>query len=271
LRRRCGQNSIGNRPQGACVEEHRIAFSLTQEHGMSLLSYLPSRQSVGTLCTGIVCALALTGLKGKTRFTEIDVERINVIDSAGGIRMVISNRERSPRIMHRGTPIGRAGGGRPGMIFYNDEGTESGGLLFAGATVNGRTSSSGSLTLDQYERDQTVALQTVESDGTRRAGLSVIDYAGPTTAELVRRGDSIARLPAGAQRNAARRELRALGAGRMRVYVGRSRDDGASLVSLSAGDGSERLRLSVDTAGVAVIEFLNDSGRVVKRIGAANP
>ena len=226
---------------------------------------------MGTLCTGIVLTMLLTGLQRNARFTVIDVERVNIVDSAGGLRMVIANNERSPRIMHRGAPIGRPDGGRPGIIFYNDEGTESGGLIFSGRTVNGRTTSVGSLTFDQYERDQALALQAVEDDGTRRAGLTILDYPGPTSAELVRLADSIATLPAGAGRTAARRRLQELGSGRLRVYVGRSRDDGASLVSLSSADGRERLRLVVDSMGTAAIEFLGDSGQVVKRIGTNEP
>src|SRR6476620_448385 len=66
------------------------------------------------------------------KFTEIDVERINVMEPDGKYRLVISNRPRSIGPIYKGKPFGYAGGTRPGLIFFNDEGTENGGLTFVG-------------------------------------------------------------------------------------------------------------------------------------------
>src|SRR6476660_10262171 len=68
------------------------------------------------------------------KFGEIDVERINVVEPDGKLRLVISNRPRSIGPIYKGKPFGYAGGGRPGIIFFNDEGTENGGLTFTGST-----------------------------------------------------------------------------------------------------------------------------------------
>jgi hypothetical protein len=56
------------------------------------------------------------------RFTEIDVERSIVVEPDGSYRMVISNRPRSIGPIYKGKPFGYPGGGRPGIIFFNDEG-----------------------------------------------------------------------------------------------------------------------------------------------------
>jgi hypothetical protein len=56
-----------------------------------------------------------------TRFETIDVERINVVEKDGRVRMVISNLARSPAPIERGREFGYAPGNRAGMIFYNDE------------------------------------------------------------------------------------------------------------------------------------------------------
>lgn len=82
---------------------------------------------------------AQAGAAQKTKFTEIDVERINIVEPDGKLRMVISNRPRSIGPIYKGTPFGYPGGTRPGIIFFNDEGTENGGLTFTGAA--GRTGS----------------------------------------------------------------------------------------------------------------------------------
>src|SRR3954468_6852216 len=68
----------------------------------------------------------------KTKFDEIDVERINVVEKDGKLRMIISNRSRSSGPIAYGKPFGYAGGNRPGIIFFNDEGTENGGRAFSG-------------------------------------------------------------------------------------------------------------------------------------------
>ena len=55
--------------------------------------------------------------------------------------------------------------------------------------------------------------------------------------------------------------------GRLHAFVGRQFDGGATVV-LSDGEGRPRLRRIVDSLGAAGIEFLGDSGEVIKRIGA---
>ncbi len=101
----------------------------------------------------------------KTKFEEIDVERINVVEKDGKLRLVISNRDRSPGPIAYGKPFGYAGGSRPGMIFFNDEGSENGGLTFDGKRQpNGKYSSTVHMSFDQYNEDQVIVLQYRRSD-----------------------------------------------------------------------------------------------------------
>ena len=202
----------------------------------------------------------------KTRFSEIDVERINIIEKDGSLRMVISNQERSPGPIERGVPFGYAGGNRPGMIFYNEEGTENGGLIFGGhRDSTGHYESSGSLTFDQYDQDQTVALQYIDEDGRRRSGLAINDYAtGLSSLALDVRYKRAARLPDSVARADSMKILRNWFP-KQRLYAGRTRD-GASQLILSDAAGKVRLRLKVDSAGAARIQFLDDSGHVTRAI-----
>jgi hypothetical protein len=201
-----------------------------------------------------------------TRFDEIDVERINVVERDGKVRLVISNRARSPAPLERGKPFGYPGGNRPGLIFYNDEQTEDGGLVFSGARDStGHYEASGTFTFDHYEQDQTIALQYVDGNGRRRAGLSIIDRpTGATGAQFDARMKSAQKIPDSAARADSIRRI-ASEWGRGRLYAGRT-VDGASQVILFDGTGRPRLRLRVDSAGAPRIEFLNDSGRVVRAI-----
>ncbi len=202
----------------------------------------------------------------RQRFDEITVERINVVEPDGRIRMVIANTPRTPGPIERGVPFGYGAGRREGLIFYNDEETEAGGLIFSGKTDSNHTTAVGSLTFDQYDRDQTVALQYVEDGGRRRAGLAINDYPGETTSMAWDRQYNMIQAMTDSVRKAqALAEWRAL-RGRLRVWAGRQ-FDGSSAVYLADGAGRPRLRLVVDSAGTAAIEFLDDSGTVVRRFG----
>ena len=82
----------------------------------------------GFVATILLTVFSVSGFTQtqKPRFAEIDVERINVIEPDGSYRMVISNKARSIGPMAYGKPFGYSGGTRPGIIFFNDEGTENG-------------------------------------------------------------------------------------------------------------------------------------------------
>src|SRR5262245_35082699 len=99
--------------------------------------------------------------------------------------MVIANHDALPRD-GRGSRQGtnqRPGGG---ILFYNDEGTENGGLIFAGRRDSaGRVIDSGvSLSFDKYGAGgQMVQLAGIADNDNRFAGLRVKDttLGGPNT------------------------------------------------------------------------------------------
>lgn len=212
----------------------------------------------------LLCAVVLFLVWGRTgikRFEEIDVERINIVEKDGSTRMVISNKDRSPGPIQRGQPFGYPGGTRAGVIFYNDEGTENGGLIFSGKREEGKVTAVGSLTFDQYEQDQTIALQYVEDSGKRRAGLMITDYPATISAmELYEKWKAIEEMPQGPTKTEAQDELRKFSP-KFRMYIGRGRS-GSSLLELADAQGRTRLRLEVDPAGAAKIQFLDENGQV---------
>src|SRR5688572_24965713 len=136
---------------------------------------LKASAAISTLAITLLTGLGLAQAPpARQRFQEIDVERINVIERDGRVRLVLSNAERQADAVIDGRTIA-PGRRRPaGMIFFNEEGDEVGGLVFAGGRQNGIPQASGSLTFDQFKQDQTVALQYAENGGRRRAGLAII-------------------------------------------------------------------------------------------------
>ena len=224
-----------------------------------------------TLLLGTVSLAAFRQASQKQKFTEIDVERINVVEKDGKLRMVISNRDRSIGPIYKGKPFGYAGGTRPGIIFFNDEGTENGGLTFSGRReADGTFRSSSGFSFDQYNQDQVVYLQYNDNNGRRNMGLTIADRADADIYDLVAERDSIVKaIPEGAARNAA---LQAWAGPRNgaalfapRVYVGRDISK-AAVVNLSDRNWKPRLRLMVDSLGAASLEFLDADGKVTSRL-----
>jgi len=222
---------------------------------------------VSTVLLGIIGLGAFTKTAKKV-FDEIDVQKLNIVERNGQVRLVIANRERTPGPIEKNVPFGYGAGTRTGLIFYNEEGTEAGGLIFSGSkNADGKASAVGSLTFDQYNQDQTVALQYVENpDGRRRSGLAINDLPTDiTTAELAAKRAEIMRVADTAARRTALNELRRQHPFTGRAYFGKNYN-GASVVDLSDARGRTRLRLVVDSAGPARIEFLDDSGRVTLKL-----
>lgn len=211
----------------------------------------------------------------QTRFTEIDVERINVVEPDGSLRMVISNRPRSIGPIYKGQPFGYPGGSRPGIIFFNDEGSENGGLGFSGRRLpDGSYRANAQLAFDQYDQDQVLYLAYTDNDGRRRMGLHVVDRADISIYDWVLKRDSINALPDGPAKTAALAQLRepvdGVPLSAPRVFVGRDLAKSAT-VDLADPMGRTRLRLAVDSLGDASIEFLDERGTVVRRVTGRAP
>jgi hypothetical protein len=231
---------------------------------------------ITTIILAALSTSAFTRSAQRTRFSEIDVERINVVESDGKVRMVIANRSRSPAPLSHGKPfLAASAGTRPGIIFYNDEQSENGGLTFSGERgPDGKYSATGHLSFDQYDQNQVVYLQYLDDNGKRHEGLTIADRADGSFAEYIAMRDSLRRLPAGSARTDALKLLDEPrpgelppGSGVQRVFIGRDTSKTAR-VTLSDRFGHPRLVLSVDSLGTARIDFLDDAGRLVSSMPA---
>ncbi|HEY2066575.1 MAG TPA: hypothetical protein VGG84_11495 [Gemmatimonadaceae bacterium] len=220
-----------------------------------------------TPIVGVFGIVAFSRTNQKPHFQEIDVERINIIEPNGMLRMTISDAARSPGWVFKGKPYpGRPKGA--GMIFFNDEGEEDGGIGFGGRTVDGKVHAEGGLAFDQYGQDETVTLQYSENDGRRTSGLTITDRSDMPISEFLERRDAIRKMPAGAARDSAMQAFqynngRPLAA--RRVFAGRDPGKNA-VVSLADPMGHPRLRLVVDSTGAPSILFLDASGNVTRTV-----
>ena len=134
--------------------------------------------------TAFVSLTAFTQQYNTQRIDELTVQRLNVVDANGTLRYVLSNKDKMhPGIMD-GVTINRP---RPvaGMLFFNDEGDEVGGLTYTGTDDNGRRANAG-IMFDQLKQDQTIGISYGEDKGQRRAGLEVWDRSEQPLSDLIR-------------------------------------------------------------------------------------
>ena len=111
--------------------------------------------------TAVLSVVLLTGAKSdkKVSFDEIDVKRLNVVEPDGTVRLILSDKAHFPGLIVKGKeyPHDRQ---TAGMLFFDDEGTEDGGLIFGSKKDDkGKVETWGHLSFDQYQGDQVWVLK----------------------------------------------------------------------------------------------------------------
>jgi hypothetical protein len=163
-------------------------------------------------------------------FDEIRVHRMDIVEPDGTLRMVLSNSKRLPGVIVKGKEQPPNDRPQAGMLFYNDEGSETGGLIFGGRkNSDGQVvDCCGSLSFDRYGANQIIQLAGVDDVTDQFTGVSVRDS-------------------------------------KQRIWVGR-KADGAAAISLMDGSGRPRIVMSAPASGNPTLEFLDESGKVVQKL-----
>jgi hypothetical protein len=209
--------------------------------------------------TLVLCVVLLTGATStkKSSFDEIDVKRINVVEPDGRLRLVISDKTRFPGLIVKGKeyPHDRQ---TAGMLFFDDEGTEGGGLIFGGfKDKNGKVQTWGHLSFDQYQGDQVLVLDAGEEEGQRHSGVQIIDQPDVPMSQVTQ----ALQLPPD-QRQARLREIYSgKNKSEQRAYLGR-RPDRSSALELKDPEGRDRIVMTVASDGTPSLRFLDEQGKI---------
>lgn len=220
-----------------------------------------------TVLTLITSGLIVTAMSDEPAIPKVlDVERINVRSADGTLAVVISNEERFPGNIINDIEYNKPRAAQ-GLLFYNSEGDEAGGLIFHTERGEDGVVASGSLTFDRFEGDQVVQVRYVEGPDYYETGLKVTDQVLSGLVGFSERMHAIEQLPE-EERPAAFREMRKWiseeGLWEVpRVFVGTQSED--AVIALRDGDGRVRARLRAEGAGTSYLEFLDEEGSVVAR------
>lgn len=229
------------------------------------LRFLRAYALTSSLILVVLCTAAFRQSTANQTFAEITVGRMNVVDADGKLRLVISNKDRQHPGMMDGKMIDRP---RPvaGLLFFNEEGDEVGGLTFTGREVDGERRANAGIMFDQFKQDQTIGITYSEGGGRRSAGLLVWDRPETKLSELVEKLNAARKIEDPAEQKKAIAAISAAAPpAPRRLFVGKTPDK-AAMISLSDGAGKPRLNLTVDAAGNPRIEFLDEQGKVVARL-----
>jgi hypothetical protein len=217
----------------------------------------------------VLLLTAATGNDGRTRFSEIDVERINIIGPNGKPDMVIANRERLPAPITNGKQTTSGRGKVPGMIFYNALGDENGGFIFDGKLDDkGKPEAGMHLSMDRFAGDQQLSLGHYESGGTLESGLKVYDRG--LAAEYSPLREAYDKAAPGPEKDALLKKWKEAGGQQTsRMFVGKTRGKSSAVV-LAAADGKPRIMMLVTPEGKASLDFYDETGKVVQHFPQAD-
>lgn len=210
---------------------------------------------------------------GNQKFGEIDVERINVVEKDGTVKMVITNVDKFPngKDIINGRPTNEDRKKRSGMLFFNEDGIECGGFIYDGKKSKNGHSSGLSLTYDQYDGDQVMQLLTQDTseNGNRFVSSGLTFNDRPSKESQTKTGDLMKELnalgkkdPKAAEEKYKMYEAQGLLGGAPRVMLGKSRSENNGLF-LFDNKGLIKAMFYVDKENNAKLDFYDKHGKTV--------
>lgn len=229
--------------------------------------------AVATVVGMIFIATSAFKNSGNQKFSEIDVERINIVEKDGTVKMIITNVEKFPngKIEINGKPTNEDRKKRSGMLFFNEDGIECGGFIYDGQKNANGHSSGLSLTYDQYDGDQVMQLLTQDfKEGDKRfvsSGLMFNDRPSKEsqsrTGQIMRELDELGKKdPKAADEKYKEYEAQGMIGGAPRLMLGKSRSENNGLF-LFDNKGMPRAMFYVDKENNAKLDFFDDKGNII--------
>jgi len=208
--------------------------------------------------------MGLAGHK-KSSLDELTVHRINIVEPDGTPRMILSSEDARPGAFFKGKERPRPDRKGAGVYFYNNEGTEAGGLIYGSfKDKDGKIAEANvHLSFDQYDQDQIFAVDAGEEKSGKISMIRLNDVEDAPIIERMEASERIAKLPT-PERDAAWKEFNSQHVPiRNRVLLGRVEDKSATLQHKDV-EGHNRLVLKVTANGEPSIQMMDAQEHVAK-------
>jgi hypothetical protein len=229
------------------------------------VNFLVAYAIVSTLFISFL-ALSSFGKKDKIEnFDELIVKKLTVIGEDNLPRMVLSNENRQ----HSGRMNGKewAKRERPsGIIFFNNQGDECGGLVYQAKVKEGKTISGMSFTMDNYKDDQVLQILNDEyyAEGKTfiERGISINQFPeGTNIDDRNKKLEELKAIKDDKERKSKTRELLQKEGSVNRLFIGRTKGNSSGLF-LSGPDGKPKMMIYVDEKGNPKIQTFNEKGEI---------
>ncbi len=210
---------------------------------------------------------------GSQKFSEIDVERINIVEKDGTVKMIITNVDRFPtgKTTINNRPTNETRKKRSGMLFFNEDGIECGGFIYDGKKSDKNHAAGLSLTFDQYNGDQVMQLLTQDyKEGDKRfVSSSLVFNDRPVNESQARTGEIMKELDELGKKDRKAMEEKyhlyqqqGLLGGAPRIMLGKSGSENNGLF-LFDDKGMPRAMFYIDKENKAKLDFFDDKGQVL--------
>jgi hypothetical protein len=229
------------------------------------VNFLMAYAIISTLFISFL-ALSSFGKKDKIEnFDELIVKKLTVIGEDNLPRMVLSNENRQ----HSGRMNGKewAKRERPsGIIFFNNQGDECGGLVYQAKVKEGKTISGMSFTMDNYKDDQVLQILNDEyyAEGKTfiERGISINQFPeGTNIDDRNKKLEELKAIKDDKERKSKTRELLQKEGSVNRLFIGRTKGNSSGLF-LSGPDGKPKMMIYVDEKGNPKIQTFNEKGEI---------
>lgn len=236
---------------------------------MRVFSHPRFLQVYSAVLTAVLVVTVTTGAtrgSPKASFEEITVQKLTLVEPDGTTRLVLANNAKLPGAVFHGRAYAheaRKADGTAGMIFYDAEGTESGGLTFAGRRrADGSLVRDGHLSFDAYGQDELATWVAGQDGGKTKTGILFKDQPDWPLEDALKAMQA----KPGASEADKQAALMAFVATRapmhvQRAWLGRNPDASSSL-ELRDPEGKVRITARVAADGTPTLQFLDAAGQV---------
>lgn len=224
------------------------------------ITFLKIYSGLLTIALLIIIFYVMNQSKEKN-FKEINVERINIVENDGDLKLVISNKNRQ----HQGVINGKLLPERErqaGLIFFNSVGDECGGLIYDGNDKEAGLV----LSVDKFRDDQVMQLRYVENteNDDRTYGLQFWDYPKEDSYnDRIEAFNKVQQKQDITERKKAYIKMKEDGLlPEDRMFVGKKMNNDVGLF-INDNKGIPRIKIYIDKDNNPKIELLNEEGKTI--------